>query len=236
MVAKKNTAPVAAAASPAPAPVVPSAPAAAKDVKAAPAPAKAATAPPKAAAGGAPAKAEAKAPAKAAPAPAKAAAAPAAAAPAAETAAAPAPVEVENPLDAVFAKLTAATALFKEIQANLKVLQKSYDRMKKVVEKQEKKKANARTTPSGFAKPTKISDELCAFLGVPKGTEMSRTDVTRKINLYVKEHNLYDPKNRRIINPDAAMKKILTLKPGEDLSFFTLQRAIKGHFSPSVKA
>jgi chromatin remodeling complex protein RSC6 len=226
MVAKKNTAPVAAAASPAP--VVPSAPAPAKDVKAA---AKPATAPAAAAkpAAVAPAKAEAK-PAKAA-APAKTAAAPAT--PAAETVA---PVEVENPLDTVFAKLTAATALFKEIQATLKVLQKSYDRMKKVVEKQEKKKANARTTPSGFAKPTKISDELCAFLGVPKGTEMSRTDVTRKINLYVKEHNLYDPKNRRIINPDASMKKILTLKAGEDLSFFTLQRAIKGHFAPTVKA
>jgi chromatin remodeling complex protein RSC6 len=146
------------------------------------------------------------------------------------------PAEAENPLDAVFAKLTAAVALFKEIQTNLKVLQKTYDKMKKVVDKQERKKISARTTPSGFAKPTKISDELCAFLGVAKGTMMSRTEVTRSINLYVKEHNLYDPSNRRIINPDANLKKILVLKPGEILSFFTLQRAIKGHFASSVKA
>ncbi|QIG60204.1 SWIB-domain containing protein [Dishui Lake large algae virus 1] len=158
--------------------------------------------------------------------------------PPAPTPAAETVVDAEDvsPLDAVFAKLTAATALFKEIQSTLKVLQKSYDKMKKVCEKQEKKKANARTTPSGFAKPTKISDELCAFLNVPKGTQLSRTDVTRRINSYVKEHNLYDPSNRRIINPDANLKKILVLKPGEQLSFFTLQRAIKSHFASSVKA
>jgi chromatin remodeling complex protein RSC6 len=174
---------------------------------------------------GKPAKADAK------PEPVKVEATPAASVPAPATEA-----EAVNPLDTVFAKLATATALFKEIQASLKLIQKSYDRMKKVIDKQEKKKANARTTPSGFAKPTKISDELCAFLGVPKGTEMSRTQVTRSINSYVKQHNLYDPKNRRIILPDAAMKKILTLKPGEELSFFTLQRAIKGHFASSVKA
>ena len=141
-----------------------------------------------------------------------------------------APVEVENPLDALFAKLTAATALFKEIQSNLKALQKTYDKMKKVVDKQEKKKANARTTPSGFAKPTKISDALCDFLGVPKGTELSRTESTRRLNAYIKEKNLYDPSCRRIILPDEKMKKILELKQGEQLSFFSLQRAIKHHF------
>jgi chromatin remodeling complex protein RSC6 len=206
MVAKKNAPVVAATPAPASAP----APAtSAKGVK------------------GKPAKADAK------PEPVKVEATPAASVPAPAT---EAEAEVVNPLDTVFAKLATATALFKEIQASLKLIQKSYDRMKKVIDKQEKKKANARTTPSGFAKPTKISDELCAFLGVPKGTEMSRTQVTRSINSYVKQHNLYDPKNRRIILPDAAMKKILTLKPGEELSFFTLQRAIKGHFASSVKA
>ncbi len=210
MVAKKNQTAVAA-----PVPVTPSAPAKeGKDVK------------PKAASKATPT-AETK-PAKADAKPAKANAKSVEPVPA-ETATAPA--EIENPLDVVFAKLTAATALFKEIQSTLKVLQKTYDKMKKVVDKQEKKKANARTTPSGFAKPTKISDTLCEFLGVPKGTELSRTDVTRRINGYVKEHNLHDPSCRRIILPDPKMKKILDLKPGEQLSFFSLQRAIKGHFS-----
>lgn len=223
MVAKKNaTTAVAAPAAPVtPVPAVKEG----KDVKAKAKEQKVAEAAPVAAA---PAKG-AKAAEKAAPA---APVAPASPAPAAETAAEP----TEDPLLAVFVKLTAATALFKEIHANLKALQKSYDKMRKVVDRQEKKKATARSTPSGFAKPTKISDELCAFLNVPKGTLMSRTEVTRAINSYVKEHNLYDPSNRRIINPDANLKKILVLQPGEQLSFFTLQRAIKVHFQPSVKA
>lgn len=142
--------------------------------------------------------------------------------------------DAENPLETVFTKLAAAAALVKELQTAMKVLQKSYDRMSKVVQKQEKKKANARSTPSGFAKPTKISDELCAFLNVPKGTEMSRTEVTRALNLHVKTHNLYDQSNKRIILPDAKMSKILNLAPGEQLSFFTLQKAIKHHFAPST--
>lgn len=155
--------------------------------------------------------------------------------PAVENAATTAPEVVENPLDVVFAKLTAATALFKEIQSNLKVLQKTYEKLRKIAEKQDRKRANARSSPSGFAKEANISDEMCAFLNVPKGTLMSRTSTTRALNAYIKANNLYDPSNRRIILPDAQMKKILVLEPGVPLSFFSLQRAIKHHFSP-VKA
>jgi chromatin remodeling complex protein RSC6 len=126
-------------------------------------------------------------------------------------------------------KLTAVFTAMKEVQTSLKVLTKEYERMKKLVEKTERKRANARTQPSGFAKPTKISDEMCDFLEVPRGTEMSRTDVTRKINAYVKLHNLNKPDNKRIILPDPKLKKILGAGD-EEVSFFVLQRYIKNHF------
>ena len=42
--------------------------------------------------------------------------------------------------------------------------------------------------PSGFAVATDISDKLCDFLGVPKGTQLSRTDVTRKVTTYIREN------------------------------------------------
>ncbi len=167
------------------------------------------------------------APAKAAPkveAPAKSAAAPAVVEPEAPV------VEVASPLTDLATKINSFAALVKETQAALKVLQKEYDRMKKLVEKTERKRANARTSPSGFAKPTKISDEMCDFLGVPRGTEMSRTDVTRKINAYVKQYNLNKPDNKRIILPDAKLKKILGVTGNEEVSFFVLQRYIKNHF------
>jgi chromatin remodeling complex protein RSC6 len=142
------------------------------------------------------------------------------------------PVEesVVSPLAELSGKISAFASLVKETQAALKVLTKEYDRMKKMVEKTERKRANARTSPSGFAKPTKISDEMCAFLGVDKGTEMSRTEVTRRINAYVKANNLNDPANKRIIKPDPKLKKVLATKDDDVISYFSLQRHIKIHF------
>jgi len=142
--------------------------------------------------------------------------------------------ESASPLVDLVAKTTALAAAIKEVQSSLKTLTKDYERMKKLVEKTERKRANARTQPSGFAKPTKISDEMCDFLGVPRGTELSRTDVTRKINAYVKLHNLNKPDNKRIILPDAKLKKILGVTGDEEVSFFVLQRFIKNHFIKSA--
>lgn len=138
--------------------------------------------------------------------------------------------DVASPLSDLSAKIGVLASAVKEAQSALKVLTKEYERMKKLVEKTERKRANARTQPSGFAKPTKISDEMCDFLDVPRGSEMSRTDVTRKINAYVKQHNLNKPDNKRIILPDPKLKKILGVTGNEEVSFFVLQRYIKNHF------
>ena len=137
-------------------------------------------------------------------------------------------------LDDLAAKFTALAALMKETQAALRVLSKEYEKMKKTVSKSERKRANARTNPNGFAKPALITDALCDFLSVPHGTEMSRTDVTRKINAYIKEHNLNKPENKRIILPDDKLRKILGVKPTEEVSFFSLQRFLSPLFVKKV--
>lgn len=158
---------------------------------------------------------------------------PVAAAPVVAPVAVPAAVpaeDVSSPLDDLAAKFTALAVLMKETQAALKVLTKDYERMKKTVQKTERKRANARTNPNGFAKPALITDALCEFLAMPSGTVMSRTDVTRRINQYIKEHNLNKPENKRIILPDDKLRKILSLKPTEEVSFFSLQRYISPLF------
>lgn len=138
----------------------------------------------------------------------------------------------ENPMHNLTEKLGAITALLKETQASLKTAAREYDKLKKIVDKIQKKRENARKSPSGFAKPNKISNELCDFIGVPHGTEKSRTDITRYINSYVKEHNLNKPTNRRVILPDDKLKAILNVKDGEEVTFFILQRLISHHFPP----
>ncbi|RKO89973.1 hypothetical protein BDK51DRAFT_36472 [Blyttiomyces helicus] len=63
--------------------------------------------------------------------------------------------------------------------------------------------------PSGFAQPALISDELCDFLNVPRGIEMARTDVTKKVIAYVKDHKLEIRGNKRNIEPDAALEHLV---------------------------
>lgn len=131
-------------------------------------------------------------------------------------------------------KVNAMGALQKEIQNMIKMIGKEYDKQQKVLDKVQKKRQNAKNSPSGFAKPNKISNELCDFIGVPHGTEKSRTDITRFINAYVKEHNLNKPDNRRFIIPDAKLKAILNVKDGEEINYFILQKLISHHFPPSA--
>jgi upstream activation factor subunit UAF30 len=84
--------------------------------------------------------------------------------------------------------------------------------------------------PSSFVTPTKISDELANFLGKPVGTEMARTDVSRHINSYVRDHNLQDPRNGRRINPDTKLRALLRIGQNEELTYFNLQKYMKHHF------
>lgn len=125
----------------------------------------------------------------------------------------------------------------KELITVVKVLQKED---KKASKKTEKKTKRSKAAPveggaprpvSGFAKPSKLSDSLCTFLGVPAGTSMARTDVTRVLNEYIKTNNLQTPTDKRVIVPDEKLKSILSLQEGENLTYFNLQKHIKQHFS-----
>jgi chromatin remodeling complex protein RSC6 len=81
--------------------------------------------------------------------------------------------------------------------------------------------------PSVFTKPQKITDALCVFLGKSKGTEMSRSDVTRGIMEYVKKNGL---NAKQVINPDAALRKLLSVTETESVTILNLQRFLKNHY------
>jgi len=144
------------------------------------------------------------------------------------------PTAHDNVLSTIVEKVNVLSGGFKELHVLLKVLSKEYEKQQKIIEKAQKKRQNAKNSPSGFAKPNKISDELCDFVGVPYGTEKSRTDITRFINLYVKEHNLNKPENKRFILPDDKLKKILNVGDNEEINYFILQKLISHHFPLSA--
>ena len=125
---------------------------------------------------------------------------------------------------------------FKAIKSLIKLVQKENDKKEKILKKERDRKEKARLSPSGFAKPTDISTEMCDFLEIAHGTQMSRTEVTKKINTYVRSNNLKDPVNGRIIRPDATLKKLLRVKDGDEVTFFHMQRLLNPHIKPFKQA
>jgi chromatin remodeling complex protein RSC6 len=141
------------------------------------------------------------------------------------------PVEVDR-FVAVLEKLQEFANGLKETIAHVKFLQKEHIKLQKQTSKKTKKVATGgQRTLSGFAKPSQLSEELCEFMGVAKGTSMARTEVTRMINEYIKKNNLQDASDKRHILPDAKLKKILNLGDEDKLTYFNLQKYMKHHFT-----
>lgn len=123
------------------------------------------------------------------------------------------------------------------LKAELKQLERKTCKQLKLVEKLTSKKRKKGTrAPSGFVKPSLISDELANFLGKAKGSEMARTDVTREINKYIRANNLQDKENGRKINPDKQLQTLLKIDDSISLTYFNLQRYMGPHFPKQSKA
>ena len=136
------------------------------------------------------------------------------------------------------AKLQAVSAHMSSLRTEFRGLERQVTRDLKAAAKinQKRKRKNSNRAPSGFVKPTLISNELAGFLGKPEGTEMARTEVTREINAYIREHKLQDKENGRKIIADKKLTGLLKLKKGDDLTYFNLQKYMSPHFAKAVKA
>ena len=117
-------------------------------------------------------------------------------------------------------------------------------RVVRVARKADKRRGRKATTEAGgeakpkkdgvFTRPNKISDELCVFLGKPKGTEMARSEVTRAVIAYCKSKNLMEGQNIKTTDP--ALRKLLRLNESSTLSILTLQTPLKQHYIKTVPA
>ena len=218
-------------AAPAPAKVAKKSAAAATPVAAAPTPAAAVAAEPKA-------KKSAKAAAAPAAAPVVVSATPV------EQVAAAAPVTpattLEADLKSLATRLNSARELLTALVSDVKKLDKRVHKELKEARKRRRRSkpeegaegAEAKPrVPSIFERPLQVTEALCSFLGKPKGTLMSRSEVTKGVNSYVKEKNL---KNKHDISPDAALKSLLAIPEGETLTYFNLQRYLNPHYLKTV--
>lgn len=151
-----------------------------------------------------------------------------------------APVVEEDPATALQASITALHEQLASLKsaastaaAALKVIEKQVARVAKKADRKRKRRSESATAAGGvpkpciFTKPVKVSDELCAFLAKPKGTEISRADVTKAISAYASAHNL---KDKQTIKADAALRKLLKLGEADVLTIMNLQRYLRDHY------
>ncbi|PJE74160.1 MAG: hypothetical protein COV01_01520 [Candidatus Taylorbacteria bacterium CG10_big_fil_rev_8_21_14_0_10_41_48] len=77
---------------------------------------------------------------------------------------------------------------------------------------------------SAFMKPLNVSPELAAVVG--KGP-MPRSEVVKALWVYIKKHDLQDPKNKRNINADENLVKVFGGK--KVVNMFEMTKLVSAH-------
>lgn len=124
------------------------------------------------------------------------------------------------------------------LQQQIKNVEKSVKKEQKILKKEvDKNKNKGNKKPSGFAKPTKVTNDLCKFMNREEGSEIARTDVTKAIIQYIESNNLQNSENKKIIFPDEKLKTLLGLHEKKDviLTYFNLQKYMNKHFVTNKK-
>lgn len=124
-------------------------------------------------------------------------------------------------------KKTSNVKLLRQLGKRLKVLRADCMRISK--QRRTNRKNN---TSSGFMKPVKVSDEMAKFAGWDANQLKSRIEATKYICQYIKDNNLQDPADKRRINPDGKLTKLLGYSPTPEspLFYYTIQQKIQKHF------
>jgi len=138
---------------------------------------------------------------------------------------------IKNEFCGVLNTLSAFRSQITMLQNQVRGLEKHVNKQMRVLHREAKKNKNkGNRKPSGFAVPTKITDELCKFMGRPTGTKVARTEVTQYIIEYISKNQLQQKDNRKFISPDKRLSSLLDVKDGDEVTYFNIQRYMNKHF------
>jgi chromatin remodeling complex protein RSC6 len=142
--------------------------------------------------------------------------------------------EVCDQFSGVLGTLSSFRSQITMLQNQVRALEKTVGKQMRTFAREAKKNKNkGNRKPSGFAVPSKISDELCVFMQKPKGSSAARTEVTQYIIKYIKDNDLQWNENRKIIKPNTPLKNLLNVKKNEEVTYFNIQRFMNKHFIKS---
>ena len=86
------------------------------------------------------------------------------------------------------------------------------------------KKKSARKPNAAFMRPVQPDDTLAAVVG---SKPIPRTEVTKRLWVYIKKNKLQDAKNRRQINADATLKAVFGGKSA--VNMFDMTKLVGKH-------
>ena len=144
---------------------------------------------------------------------------------------------LDDDLKAVSSNLNALRETASTLLSQIKKLEKRVHREMKDARKRRRRVkldengVEIKRAPSIFERPTKVTAELLTFLNKPADTLMSRSEVTKAVNDYVKAHDL---KNKHDIKPDGPLRVLLAIGVDEPLTYFNLQRYLNRHYVKAV--
>ena len=118
----------------------------------------------------------------------------------------------------------------RSVKSQVKDLGADCNRLAKA--KQQRKRREGSSQSGGFNKPLRISAELAKFLGCKSSDLVSRNDVTRFVCKYIKDNELQDPSDGRIILGNDTLNTLLDYHPGKEdpLRYPTIQKKINRHY------
>ncbi len=139
--------------------------------------------------------------------------------------------EIKGEFSGVLTTLSAFRQQITMLQNQVRGLEKHVNKKMKNLQREAKKNKNkGNRKPSGFAVPTKITDQLCEFMNKEKGTMVARTEVTQYIIEYIRQNQLQKDGNRKFIKPDVKLATLLDVKDDDEVTYFNIQRYMNKHF------
>ena len=143
---------------------------------------------------------------------------------------------IQQSFDDILSTLAGFRSKITEVQNKVRDLERNVTKdMKQKDKKINKNKFKGNKNPSGFAKPSKISEPLCKFMELPNGSEVARTEVTQYLINYIEKENLQNPDNKKIIVPNEELQSLLGSNPDDEISYFNIQKYMNKHFQKDEK-
>ena len=116
------------------------------------------------------------------------------------------------------------------LRSDVKNLTKLVRKIKNTQDDPDGEKAKARAANNGFNRKQEVTPVLRAFLGLPEGELVSRSEVTKFVNTYITNNGLKHPENGRQIVLDDKLKALLSPEPSVVITYLNLQKYLSPHY------